>query len=218
MPTIQDYASLGKAITDFSHRQDIASYQDYFIQGAQEALLNDLFDLNFGNGVQWMEESISGVISAAGTFPVPSDWYSPKFMTVSDGQSDQFTLIFKTPAWIYDQYPIRQPEGLPAYIARDSSGGSNVFVFGPFPDSAYSLQGTYYSQTPLLSQAAPVNWMVTYAPTCLHAACMIQVADFLIDDAMTQRWTPIYQARLKALVDADKAERYSAATMQIELA
>ena len=54
MPVIVDYTSLGKAITDFAHRQDIASYQDYFIQGAIEQIQNDVFDLNFGNGVRFM--------------------------------------------------------------------------------------------------------------------------------------------------------------------
>jgi hypothetical protein len=238
--------------------------------------------------------------SVNGTAPVPTDWLGPKALYVTDGAGDQFPLIFKSAAWLYAEYPIRQPEGLPAYIARDllSSGsfpispssqsftatagqtifalpvigspvlivsldgavlvpgvdysisggnlvlangalagqtlyvqyaapilggaptatGTTAFVFGPYPDSAYSISGTYYQAIPALSSSNTTNWAVLNAPMMLHAACMVSAAKFLLNDPMLNRWTPIYQQKLKALVDADKAERWAAATMQVETA
>lgn len=218
MPTISDYNSLAKAITDVQHRQDLQAYQDYFIQAAQEKLQNDLFDFNFGNGVRFQENAYPAVQISGGTAPVPTDYLSPKVFYIQDTGGNQFPLIFKDPAWLYDRYPLQQATGLPAYIARDSSSGTSMFVFGPFPDSSYTVLGTYYQAAPLLTSLAPTNWMTTNCPWALHAACMIEVGQFLVDDELITRWTPVYQSRLKALVDADKAERWADATMQIETA
>jgi len=218
MPTVTDYNSLAKAITDVQHRQDLQAFQDYFIQAAQEQLQNDLFDLNFGNGVRFQENDYPPTPIANGSIPVPTDYLSPKIFMIQDGAGNQFPLIFKDPSWLYDRYPLQQATGLPAYIARDSSSGTNLFVFGPYPDSAYTVLGTYYQAASLLTTQTPTNWMTVSCPWALHAACMVEVGKFLIDDELIARWTPVYQGRLKALVDADKAERWADATMQIETA
>jgi hypothetical protein len=300
--TIVDYPSLTQSIMDFLHRADVAAglYTDYFIQGAQEKIEADVFTENWGNGVQWMENAYPATPITNGVAPVPSDWIAPKVMTVSDGSGDIFTLIFKAAAWIYDEYPIRQPEGLPAYIARDTSSTSSFptysnylnftatagqtvfstanapqnapilfaslagqilvpgvdytasasaqtvtlasgavvgqvlllqyppytnlsgsttssFIFGPYPDSSYDIQGTYYQKAPLLSNTNTTNWMVLNFPHLLHAACMIKAGEFLLDDTLIARWTNQYTPRLTAMVEKDKAERFAASTMQIEL-
>jgi hypothetical protein len=310
---VTNYASLTSAISDYVHRADVATAltdgvvpTDYMIQAALEAVQNDCFDLNFGNGIRFMEAAYAPSLIQGGTLPVPSDWVAPKVFYVSDGSSDQFTLIFQSAAWINNNvYSVRQPTGLPAYIARDvipnasltaslstqgalivsalgagsaplnagmilsdsSSGanlplanpgsaviitgqttgttgstgdytaasvgplgptysitseamtaGGNCFIFGPYPDSNYQVSGTYYQQIPALSSSATTNWLTQYAPMLAHAACMVECAKFLSDDVLLARWSPLYQQRLKALVDRDKAERWGPATMQIETA
>jgi hypothetical protein len=304
-PPVIDYASLTNALADYAHRADIITAlgdgvvpSDYFIQAAIEAVQNDIPDLNFGNYVQWMENAYAPSLIAGGTLPVPADWLAPKVLYISDGSSDQWPLIFKSPAWLSDRYPVRQPSGLPAYIARDvlsaasftasisggnaiitaiasgliqtgqilagagipsgpgagviisgsitsgtqggigtypvssvapiaptlavgsqaMSAGGSVFVFGPYPDSAYQMSGTYYQAIPALSSSATTNWLTEQAPMMLHAACMLEVAKFLENDPLIARWTAVYQPRLKALVDRDKAERWAPSVMQIETA
>src|ERR1700691_3177870 len=120
MAVITDYASVTQAISDFCHRQDMQTglYTDYFIQGAIEKIQDDTFAANFGNGVRFMENAYAPY-AIQGTAPVPSDWLSPKSFQIQDGSGAVFTMIFKAAAWIYDQYPLRQSSGLPAYIARD---------------------------------------------------------------------------------------------------
>jgi len=287
--TIIDYASLKQAVSDFTHRGDLATgnYIDYFIQAGQERLTKDIFEANFGNGIQLMEQAYGPYPISAGVLQVPSGWLAPKLMTVADGSSQQFTLIFKAAAWLYDNYPLRQPQGLPAYIARDvqpattftgvmsgttltvsaittpnlvvgtviddaggnvafntvitafgsgsggngtytinnsqsvssepMTGGGNVFVFGPYADSSYSVSGTFYAQAALLSGSSTTNWMVLSAPNTLLQACMVEAGKFLLDDVMIARWNTPYQDSVKTLVDRDKAERWASSTMQIEL-
>ena len=303
MARIVDYQSLTQAISDFAHRADLADglFTDYFIQAAQAKLANDVFTNNFGNGIEIMEVSFAPQAIQGGTLPVPSDWFSPKSFQVSDGSSDQFALIFKAATWIYDTYPTRQPEGLPAYIARDVmapatfygtisavtatqatltvlgaggaspaapvgliqigmpisdggnqivppctitaqlsgvtggvgtysiatstltgsgtekiTGGGNVFIFGPYPDSAYTVSGTYYSKGTALSVANTTNWMVLNCPETLHAYCMIEAGKFLKDQGMVAQWTETAQDFLLTLIERDKGERWAASTMQIE--
>ena len=102
--------------------------------------------------------------------------------------------------------------------AQPFTGGGNFFAFGPYPDSAYPVQGTYYQQAPMLSITVPTNWIVTNYPFCLHAACMVEVAKFVLDDEMLSKWASLYKPRLQSLIDSDKAERWAGATMQIETA
>lgn len=305
MSAIVDYASLTAQIGSWTHKGALIAgsppISDGFIQAAQEQIERDIPDLNFGNYIRFQENAYppTAINTANGTTPVPTDWLGPKLLTVQDGSGESFPLLWKSAAWIYDRYPVRQACGLPAYVARDvitsgsfpvqssyqtftATGGQTVFsiagtsvvsfvsldgvllvpgidytislttltltngaivgqtlyvqylvsisggiptaagstalIFGPFPDSAYTVQGTYYQSAPLLNSGTTTNWMVLNAPTMLLAACMVEAAKFLEDDTMLGRWEPRYQQKLKALVDADKAERWGAATLQVEIA
>lgn len=213
MPTIVDYNTLVTSVADFTHRSDLATFVDYFIQAAQELINNDIFERNEGNGIRPMEATLTPVVITNGVVPVPADWLSPKTFQIVTGGGQIFTLNFKDPQWIYNVYPVRQGSGLPAYIARE---GSN-FIFGPYPDSAYTVQGSYYQLAPLLSGSQATNWMVLQAPHMLHAAVMKQAAKFIKDPEMLQTWEAIYQDRIEKLVDRDKSERWASATMQVEI-
>lgn len=98
------------------------------------------------------------------------------------------------------------------------TAGGNVFVFGPYPDSAYVVQGVYYSKGTALSTANPTNWLVLQCPEVLHAYSMIEAGKFLKDSAMQQMWTGVAEDFLLSLIERDKAERWAASTMQVECA
>lgn len=222
MPLIQDYASISQAIADHTHRSDLYSpaggtfVTDYFLQAAQDMINKDIFDKNEGNGIQLMEAYYGPNTITNGTVPVPTNYLAPKFFKVTDNGGNTFTLSLKSPQWLYDQYPIRQPMGLPAFIARDLQAGGNVFIFGPYPDSAYSIDGTYYQIAALLNQSNTTNWMVTSAPNLLFAAAMSKAMLYIKDAAGVEMWTGVYNSELKILIDRDKAERWGSATMQID--
>lgn len=290
MPTIVDYPSLVQSISDFSHRADLVTFVDYFIQQAQDKINKDIADENDGNFIRAQESAFPSLSIAAGVIQVPTDWLGAKSLRILDGSGAAFTLIIKDPQWIYANYPLRTAQGLPAYVARDitptaaftgsisgtlltvsalatgsgplvvgqpiddvtgniafgtiltafvsgtggtgtytvslsqnvtaesMTAGGEVFIFGPYPDSSYPMQGTYYAQAALLTSANATNWMVLKAPTLLHAACMVKAQPFIRDTDGLTLWSGIYQAELEGLINKDKAERWGAATMQIEAA
>lgn len=214
MPTVTNYATLAQAILDFTHRNNVSSYVDYFIHAAQEKINDDIFEANFGNGIRSMESTFTGTITS-GTVGVPSDWLAPKLLEVVDSGGNRISgLSFISPEQMYATYPNRQASGLPAYIARE---GAN-FIFGPFPDSGYSLAGIYYAAAPLLSGSQTTNWMVTQTPTLLLSCCLIKAARFLKDADSLGMWNQEYTDKLQSLVLRDKAERWSAGTMAIQAA
>lgn len=289
MPTINGYDALGIAISDFAHRADVASYQDYFIQSAQNRIERDIPELNFGNYIRHQEAAFGPYTIQSGVLQVPSDWIGPKMLFVRDGGGNQFPLIFKSITWLYARYPLQQATGLPAYIARDvqpssaftgsissttltvsvftsglalgigtlvgdttgnvsfntvitalgtgtggagtytvsnsqtvaseaMTGGGQFFAFGPYADSAYTVQGTYYQRAGQLSGQNQSNWMTVNAANVLLNASMIECARFLKDKEMVADWTQSYQDSIKALVDKDKAERWAQATLTVDIA
>lgn len=197
---------------DFTHRNDLSSYVDYYIQDAQQKINDDIFAENFGNGIRPMEAVFTGTITS-GTVGVPSDWLSPKLLEVVDSGGNRISgLSFISPEQMYATYPNRQASGLPAYIAREGAS----FIFGPYPDSGYNVAGIYYAAAPLLSISQTTNWMVTSAPMLLLAACLIKAARFLKDPDSLGLWQQEYAEKLGSLVLRDKAERWSGGTMAIQ--
>jgi hypothetical protein len=207
---IFDYFSLAQAILDFSHRTDIANYQDYYIQQAETRIYRDIFAQNIGNGVKWLEQAFSGI--ASGATPTPAGYLALKAMQVTDTFGNVFTLLYKDPQWIYTNYPVRQPTGIPAYVARD---GAN-FIFGPYPDSAYVLSGTVYAASTPLSATSPTSWMTNICPDLLLASCMIELQPFLKDAAALKVWQTIYAQKLMALVNLDQSERVAPGVLTVE--
>ena len=238
MSRIVDYSSLAQSILDFAHRTDLINYQDYFIQMGEQRIYRDLVGSSMGDGVKWLEMTLLGQIGlggntvdsvgtadstltvdmtstgAAGSFPVPVGYISLKDMQVTDGNSDEFTLLYKDPQWIYSNYPIREATGIPRYVARD---GAN-FIFGPYPDSNYSIQGTYYGTSTPLSSTNTSTWMTSICPDVLLAACMIEVMTFLKDQNGNAFWTQIYGQKLEGLIAFDKADRTAPGALTIEVA
>lgn len=121
--TISTYATLTQAIGDFAHRTDLITgtppYSDYFIQAAQEQFEKDILDFNFGVGIALQEFSYSPTLITGGVAPIPLDWLAPKLLTVTDTGGSVWTLTFKQAAWLYANYPVRQPTNVPAYVAMD---------------------------------------------------------------------------------------------------
>jgi hypothetical protein len=214
MATIVDYASLKQGILDFSHKSNLTGYLDYFIQDAQEQINNDILEENMGNGIRAMEVQLASVaIDGNGHVAVPADYLCMKSLQLLMTGTRDPSLIQKSSDWIYDRYPRRLPDSPPAYFARE---GAN-FIFGPYPDQQYNVQGWYYQLAPLLSGGTATNWMVLKAPLMLHAACMLSAMKFLKDSDGITLWGGTYQAKLEKLVTADKADRWNASTLQMEL-
>ena len=93
------------------------------------------------------------------------------------------------------------------------TAGGDVFVFGPFPDSAYQVLGTYYATASVLSSTVATNWIVNTIPYTLLAACMLEASLFLKDEEQIAIWQKLYDDKMEQFVTADKAIRYAGGSL-----
>lgn len=207
MAQVTDYASLSQAIQDFFVRTDLSSYVDYFIQMAEDTIYQDILENNDGRGIPPLETVLSGTI-ANNAIPVPADYLALRNAQINFSGS-LFPLQRKNVEFIYTNYPLQSPTSTPAFIARQASN----FIFGPYPDAAYTVQGIYWNRPPGLSSTNTTTWMLTTCASLLLAACCVAAATYLQDPDALQRWTPMYQAQLSGLLGRYKAEEWSGSAL-----
>jgi hypothetical protein len=196
------YADLKTALSTWTRRADIATYADDLITVAEGRIFKEV-------RCREMEAALSVAI-ASGVAAVPADYTDLKFAYI-DGTPIR-NLQRKDPSFILLKYPYRSSQGKPDFIARDV----NDFIFGPYPDSGYTVKGTYYKK--LTAVSATVNDLFTNQPDLYLSACLAEAFRFLRNDAMMKYWDGRY-AEIKSAVSAqDKAERISGGPLQMVVA
>lgn len=202
---VYDYNSLRQAVQDWFARADMGNWIDYFIQIAEADIYRDIFAQNQGKGVSPIETALN---ITTGSPAIPSGYLGMKIMLVS-ASGNSFEVERKTPEFIYTQYPGQSASGVPAYFSRL---GQN-FIFGPFPDSDYTLTGIYWQKFPQLTSVNSTTWIVDTIPTIMLAATNRAAARFNRDTEAFSLWDSLYQQQLASFVLADKAEELSGSSL-----
>lgn len=193
------YSDLQTAVATWLNRTDLAAYVPDFIALAEERIYNRL-------RVRAMETALNATI-ASGVVAVPADYLELKSAYV-DG-APAYLLERASVEDIYAKYPTRSGQGKPLYIARE---GSN-FVFGPYPDGAYTIKGIYYKRLPALSGTNTSNWLTTNAPSLLLFGALCEAIPFLKDDARVGIWEQKYAQALDAANRTDRREGLSGSSL-----
>ena len=154
-----------------------------------------------------METSFSDSITA-GFLALPSSYLALK--TAYLDASPQVSLERRPAEWIRLNYPQSTTSGPPQFIARY---GQN-FMFGPYPDSGYTIKGIYYKQLTAISGAG-LNALFTTNPDLYLFACLAESAIIIRDDPRIPIWEGKYQKILADVNGADKAEDASGSSLQM---
>ena len=179
---LDTFAALKTAIADWLHRDDLTSAIPDFITLAETRIFRDLRSKD-------METAFSTAI-ASGTIATPAKYIDLKFAYV-DRTPIQW-LDRKTAKWIYTNYPTRSSTSLPKFIGRDAS----TFVFGPYPDSTYTITGVYYKDIGPLSSSA--HTVFTNNPDLYLFGALQEAAPFMRNDARVMLWEAKYKGALIA--------------------
>ncbi len=162
--SITTHTELKTAVKNWLNRgTELDSYLDDLVLLGEKRIYRDL-------RVRAMEESLSVVI-ASGVAAIPADYVELKYAYIS-GTPVQ-PLEKRNADWIIQQFPTRSSDGKPSFLAED---GSN-FIFGPYPDSAYTVAGMYYKRLPAL--ASSTNTIFTANPDLYLWAALSESAIFL---------------------------------------
>src|SRR6185312_11858731 len=142
---LSTYSDLTTSVAGWLHRADLTNAIPDFITLAESKIYNRL-------RIRDMETSVASTM-AAGVVAVPTSYVELKDAYISS-TSPYGRLERKTAEWIYERYPFRTADRQPGYLARE---GSN-FIFGPFPDSNYTVTLVFWNKLPTLSVSTNSIW------------------------------------------------------------
>ena len=146
---------------------------------------------------------------AAGTVSVPSDYVQMKFLYTSATPS--VALERRSAEWIYANYPTNTSSGAPRYFGRDAGS----FIFGPYPDSNYTVTGVYYQKFAALSSA--LNNQFLNNPDLYLFACLAESEIILGRDSRIPIWEAKYGRILDDVNGLARAEDASGSTLRMRL-
>jgi hypothetical protein len=206
MAVVSTYATLVTAVGDYLARSDLTTFIPNFIQNFEERFYRQ--PRNWG---AWMETAFSGAI-ASSVVAVPSDFLAWKVVSLG-GQSGR--KLQQIPlSKLHEDYPRGGSSGKPKYIARNASN----FEFGPIPDSAYTVTGTYYAkQTVIRTDSDGINWLVTNAPDLLIYGALLEAEPFLKNDSRVALWQGFHDRALQDYRDFIKATDLSGGPLQTQI-
>lgn len=209
MAVVTSYTTLLTAVTDWLARSDLTTFVPNFVQMWEEDFLRE--PKNFG---RWMEASADPVI-ASSVVTVPSAYLGLKYAYVSGSPSSR--LDRASINQLYGRYPRGSDTGLPAWIAREAGN----FVFGPAPDSTYTIHLLYWAKPTLLrsfAANAAAHWIIVNAPDLAIYGSLIAAEPFLQNDKRLGLWQTMYDRALVSYRRLQRDEDVSGSPIQEVLA
>lgn len=192
---ISTYAELKTAVANWVNRSDLTTYIPDFIALGESRIYREL-------RIRTMESAMSNAI-ASGVVALPSDYVELKYAYV-DGSPVQY-LKRTNAQTLIEQYPTRSSDAKPLHISVDAGN----FIFGPYPDSAYTIKGTYYKRLTALSDSNTTNWFTTNAPGLLLFAALSEAEPFLKNDERMPLWQAKYDQEKSLIEKEEERERFS---------
>lgn len=199
--SITTYAELKTSVSNWLARSDLNSYVGDFIALGEKRIYRDL-------RIRAMETALNSSI-ASGVIAVPSGYVAMKYAYIEANPIGK--LARKDAEWIYEKYPTRAADGQPCFFAREADN----FIFGPYPDSTYTVKGVYYKRLDALSESNTTNWLVTNAPDLLLFAALCEAAPFLKADNRIQVWETKYGMVKNSVQLEDDQEEFSGSPLQV---
>ena len=200
---ITTYAELKTAITSWLDitAADVSTKIDDLVTLGEKRIQREYFTAD-------TEAAFSSAISS-GAVAVPSTFIKWKFVYL-DGTPVQ-TLEPRTAEWIYSNYGTRSSSSKPKTIARVATD----FIFGPYPDSAYTVIGVYYKKAGTLSSA--VYDLFSNNPDLYLFACLAESELVIGRDNRVQIWEAKYQKILNDVNLLAKAADVSGGPLRVRL-
>lgn len=180
---LANYNDLKAAVADELHRSDLTTPIPDFILRGEKRIHREVRATE-------METTYSGTI-ASGVIAVPTDFLAWRAVYIDSNGAN--ILQPKDWEWVLANYPQRSASGVPKFIARNATN----FEFGPWPDSTYSVKGTYYKR--LTTVSSSWNALATANPDLYLYASLTQASAYIGDDPRIPLWEAAYQSAKEAI-------------------
>lgn len=172
--SITTYAELQTAVVNWSKRSDLSSYLPDIIAAGEKWIMRKV-------RAPEMETALSVAINTAtGLATAPTGFLGLKYAYLDTSPTQP--LEVRSPQQIFSRFPNRASDSKPKWIGYDAGS----FTFGPFPDSAYTVKGTYYKRQGPLSSA--VYDLFSNNPDLFLFASLAELEPFLKNDKRVALW------------------------------
>ena len=146
---------------------------------------------------------------ASGVLGVPSDYIASKYFYVDTTPSQ--IIEPRSPQWIYQNYPTRSSQGKPKFFAREG----NAFIFGPFPDSTYTIRGIYWKR--LSPVASVAHALFTNNPDLYLFAALAEAEILIGSDDRIALWEAKYKKILSDVNGLSQSAEYQGGPLRMRL-
>jgi hypothetical protein len=213
--SITNYAELQAAVADWLARPNdpaIAAVTADLIRLAEARI-------TFGSGeagtplyapplrVRQMETRATVVLGAE-YVSLPTDFLEMRELKINTDRERK--LAYVTPQH-FAEAAAAQLGGLPhVYTLVGSS-----LRLGPAPSGSPPLTAEllYYAKLPLLSDAAPTNWLLATAPNIYLFGALLEASAYIRDQAQLAQWSAAYGAATEALQAQDRRAKHGGAPL-----
>ena len=199
--SLASYSDLQSAVANWTHRADLTSVIPDLITLAETKILRDL-------RTREMETAFSSTMAADGTLAIWSNYIDLKEAYIS--ASPIRFLERKNARFIREKYALASVVSTPRFIARE---GTN-FIFGPYPDSQYTVNGIFYKNRGPLSTNT-THAIFTNNPDVYLFGTLLETVPYLKDEKRVPIWEQKYQSALEHANRKSVREEFSGSDLRM---
>ena len=187
---ITSYSTLKTAISDWSHRADLSSYLDDFIDFTEARLNREL-------RVSQMEVRATTTPTDA-YIALPTDLLSIRNIQLNTNPVQ--TLDYVTPAEM-DRLASGQTEA-----GKYTIIGDEIQLDA---STSYTVEIAYYAKIAALSDTNTSNWLLETHPDVYLYGCLAEVFKFAMDEAEATKYTALFMNGVQEIRNLDRKRKYS---------
>lgn len=197
------YSGLKDSIAAFLHRTDLTSTIPDLVVLAEERIARDL---------RLRSQVVAATLATtagAQAANLPSGWLEFENVTLTGNPDTQLTYV--NIQHLDTKYPGNSYTGQPVVYSIE---GSQI-LFGPTPDSVYSVPVLYYKRFDPLA-TTPTNWLLSNHPSIYLFATLAEAAPYTIDDNRATMWEAKYAKAVQDLQDSDTSGQFSGSALRVK--
>ena len=196
--SLDTFDNLVKEIIDWSHRGDLGTKINDFIQLAENAMYsNEQAVLNIRS-----METVSTALTAGQYLQLPDNFESARSVRLVTGDNGG-ELKFKTPEQMFKQVATGRPNFFTVV--------GNELQFDRVPDSSYTIEIQYFRKASALTLLNQTNEILTAHPSIYLFGALAALNTFTQDTEQHSKYTQMFISAIKGANKSDKKGRYGPA-------
>lgn len=188
------YASLKTAIADWTHRADLTSQLDDFI---------DITEARLNRSLRTSQQETIATLSASTEYvTLPTDFVAARSVRLN-------------------MTPVRELQYVtPTIMDSLDDNGSTLNFYTIVQDSirlqatsSYDLEVAYYAKIPALSSSNTTNWLFTLYPDVYLYGCLAEAFKYGQDDVQAGKYNALFDDTVRQISSMDDSRKYGSSMM-----